>query len=225
MLFRSIYDDQGMALTIDVNPTVVEATIPVLPTKYVTVKPTFIGEPAEGYKLVDIKSEPTLIKIAAEQEVLDRMTEVETEPLDIEGAYYKVNNDKKIKNDGSFYIVDNEITANVTANIEKIIQKDFIYKLEDINIQNIPENLIVIPEEETSLILVTVKGITSVINQLSKEDLILTVDLTGATEGLNERKIVIDTQVELELISLDNETILITLENKTMNPESEIDTE
>lgn len=212
-----IFSDTGSELSLDLSHSVVEATIPVYPFKFVPIKPTYVGVPLEGYKVVNISAEPDKIKIAAPQEILDKITEVQTEPLDITESYYNVSAAKKILNDGSFYILDNSSTPTIKATIERIIQKDFVYTFDDLQFINIPEGTNVKKPDEDTTFIVTVDGVTSVINQFTKDDVKLVVDLTGAVVGANELNIDIQTETELEKKSINHQTVSFELIEETDN--------
>lgn len=69
----------SISVTMDVYPT---REIPV--TREVANLVT--GQPAEGYVLQSVTVSPTTIQVAAEQELLDSLTELMIEPVSVEGA-------------------------------------------------------------------------------------------------------------------------------------------
>ncbi len=219
----TIYSDTGHQLPLDINPSIVEVTIPVLPTKYIEINPDIQGEPLEGYKRIGYTVEPERIKIAAYKSVIDSINEARTEPIDITGTFYPVTRSVNIINDNNYIIVEGTSKPTVKVQIEKIIKKDFVYSVSDINYVNIPEGLEVVNEDETdeNLIVVTVEGVSSIINQFSKDDLKLKVDLTDGKKGINNVVISSETNVEMESIVINPETVDIKLDKVKAEVEDE----
>ena len=195
-----------------ITPSSVEASYDILPTKTVPVKPTFTGEPAEGYKLTDITSDLESVEIAAPKEILDTIVELETEPIDITDASINVMSDKKIIAGKNVNIIGKTNKVNVTATIEKIVEKDFIYNFSDIEFANKGDDYIITPIEEGQVITVTLKATSTIINKLNKEDIKLVVDLIDSVEGVNEIILNVTTDAELESIISDTEYIRFNLE-------------
>lgn len=219
----TIYSDTGHQLPLDINPSIVEVTIPVLPTKYIEINPDIQGEPLEGYKRIGYTVEPERIKIAAYKSVIDSINEARTEPIDITGTFYPVTRSVNIINDNNYIIVEGTSKPTVKVQIEKIIKKDFVYSVSDINYVNVPEGLEVVNEDETdeNLIVVTIEGISSIINQFSKDDLKLKVDLTDGKKGINNVVISSETNVEMESIVINPETVDIKLDKVKAEVEDE----
>ena len=195
-----------------ITPSSVEASYDILPTKTVPVKPTFTGEPAEGYKLTDITSDLESVEIAAPKEILDTIVELETEPIDITDASINVMSDKKIIAGKNVNIIGKTNKVNVTATIEKIVEKDFVYNFSDIEFANKGDDYIITPIEEGQVITVTLKATSTIINKLNKDDIKLVVDLIDSVEGVNEIILNITTDAELESIISDTEYIRFNLE-------------
>ncbi len=195
-----------------ISPSSVEASYDILPTKKVTVKPIYTGEPAEGFKLTDITSDVTSIEIAAPKEILDTIVELETEPIDITDASLNVMSEKKIITGKNVKIISKTNKVNVTATIEKIVEKDFIYDFNDIEFANKGDDYIITSIEEGQIITVKVKAASSIMNKINKDDIKLIVDLLDAVEGVNEVLLSVTTDAEIESITSDTELIKFNIE-------------
>lgn len=119
------------------DKSVVSITQPIYETKTVSVKPDFIGEPKEGYKLMDVISERTTVKIAGRRNILDNISNIITEPLDIRNQIVNVVNDKSLILEDGILVVDNIDKVKVVAKIDRIITKEFKFNYEDIEFENL----------------------------------------------------------------------------------------
>lgn len=208
----SVFSDTGHELPLNLNPNIVEITTPVLPTKYISINPEIQGEPKEGYKVTEVTVDPQTIRIAAYDSVINSINNALTEPLDITGAFYTISRSLNIVNNNNNYIiVEGTSNPTVKVKIEKIIKKDFIYSVSDIIYTNVPEGLQVVTEETEDLIVVTVDGVSSIINQFSKDDLVLKADLSECEEGINNITIFSETNIDMESIEINQETIDVEL--------------
>jgi YbbR domain-containing protein len=89
---RPIFFDQQGNITsvssLDVSTDQVVVTVPVDQLAGFAAKPIIVnwqGEPAQGYRLLDVSVEPDSVLVTGSPEQLDRLTRVQTEPIDISG--------------------------------------------------------------------------------------------------------------------------------------------
>lgn len=61
------------------------ALIPAATAKYLVVTPTWSGQPAIGYRLIDATITPNQVKVEGRSEILARLVSIETEPLPLDG--------------------------------------------------------------------------------------------------------------------------------------------
>lgn len=72
---------------VDVSPNAIEASVRITSRgKNVAVIAQLIGEPAQGYEIVDRQIIPTTILIDGPDEALDELVAIQTEPVDINGV-------------------------------------------------------------------------------------------------------------------------------------------
>jgi YbbR domain-containing protein len=192
----NVYNDKGIELNLELNPSIAEITVPIYPIKEVGVDIPITGEVMEGYEIKEIRIEPNTVLIAGKEDILSNIDTVRCEPISVEEADANIYLPAEFIQ-GNYYIIEN-VNPRIEVEIEKIISKDLIYNIEDIEYKNIPEGLKVEEVEvESDFILVTIEGISSVVNQVSKEDILLTADLTEGVEGSNIVEFQIDTNIEL----------------------------
>lgn len=206
-----IYNGTDTEIFMSVPTDNVEVSVPIYPTKYVNIKPNVTGEPLAGYEISDITVKPSKVKIAARQDILDSIKELEIEGLDITDAYHNVLSSREILNDNGFLILDWTDAPVVNVAIEKIIQKDLTYKLNEIEFANVKEGYAVNLDNEENYVTVTITGTTSAINKFVKTDLKISADLSGAVLGQNQVKINSVTDIILKSVLLNTDTIEVEL--------------
>jgi len=212
-----IYNGIDTEIFMSVPTDNVEVSAPIYPTKYVNLKSNVTGEPLAGYEISDITINPSKVKIAARQDILDSIKELEIEGLDITDAYHNVLSSRKILNDNGLIILGLENDPVVNVSIEKIIQKDLTYKLDEMEFTNLKEGYEVNLENVNNLVTITITGTTSVVNKFAKSDMKITADLSGTVLGKNQVKIKSVTDKTLKSVLLSTDTIEVELvESKTV---------
>ena len=213
-----IYDDTDNEIFLSSPIGNVKVTVPIYPTKYVALEPTITGIPEEGYELVDVTVKPERVRIAAEQDVLDTFKKLTLEELDITGAYNNILSTRNILNAEGLVFLDMETKPVVNAVVEKIIERDLRYSYDDIQFINKIENSDVEIKETEEEITVTVRGTSTLVNSLKKEDLILTLDLSETVNGINTVNLDCISEFTFKEISLSKETVTIEVSKEPLEP-------
>jgi len=216
-----IYDGKDTEIFMSAPVDNVEVTVPVYPTKYVKLVPNITGTPEEGYQLTDVTVKPDKVRIAARKDILDTITELKVADLDISGAFNNVLSPREILDADGLFILDLTTSPVVNAVIEKIVEKEFVIEALDIQFTNLKEgNKVNVISPDTE-ITVLVTGPSSVISQLKKDDLVLTSDLSTATEGINDVKVECVTEKTVNSIALTQELISVEITESPTEPETE----
>lgn len=204
-----IYDGTDTEIFMSVPTGNVEVTVPVYPTKYVNLIPAVTGTPEEGYQIVNVTVKPEKVKIAARQDVLDTVKQLNLSELDITGAYNNILSSKDILNTEGLTILDLTTTPVVNVVVEKVIEKEFVFTQSDIQFINIKEGIQADLTDPDGEITVTVLGTSGIVNSLIKSDLILTADLAQATVGQNKISIECVTENSFNNITLSQDKVNI----------------
>ncbi len=216
-----IYDGKDTEIFMSAPVDNVKVTVPVYPTKYVKLVPNITGTPEEGYQLTDVTVKPDKVRIAARKDILDTITELKVADLDISGAFNNILSPREILDADGLFILDLTTSPVVNAVIEKIVEKEFVIEASDIQFTNLKEgNKVNVISPDTE-ITVLVTGPSSVISQLKKDDLVLTSDLSTATEGINDVKIECVTEKTVNSIALTQELISVEITESPTEPETE----
>ncbi len=204
-----VYDGTDAEIFMSVPIDNVEVTVPVYPTKYVEIIPDVTGVPEEGYQLSDVTVKPDKVRIAARKDILDTVKELKLGQLDISGAFNNILSPREILGTDGLIILDLKTDPVVNAVVEKITDKEFIFKASEIRFDNLKDGLKVIVSEPETEVSVIVTGGAGVINKLAKGDLILSSDVTGADIGVHDFKIQCVTDAKLNNIAMTHENIRV----------------
>ncbi len=86
----NVFDESGSVVQdVNVIPQTVTVSIEVVQAqveKEVSVKPSLVGEPAEGYRIIEIDLEPRVVLITGSEEIIDEISSLSTTPIEIQGA-------------------------------------------------------------------------------------------------------------------------------------------
>ena len=155
----------------------------VYPTKDIPVSmeasDLVTGRPAEGYVISEITIQPESITVAANQELLDDISELLIEPISVEGLSRSVSHRAKVSVLPDFkYTSAQQVFVNIA-----ITEKDVSEWLEGTDISFIGKAEDLTLEWQKNPVRVYVTGPRSEIETLKAEGLPVTVDLTGLGEG------------------------------------------
>lgn len=212
-----VYDGTDTEIFMSAPIDNVEVSVPIYPTKYVELVPNVIGNPEEGYQLTNVTVKPDKVRIAARKDVLDTIKELKVADLDITDAFNNILSSREILDTDGLIILDLDTAPVVNAVIEKTTEKEFVFKVSDVQFTNLQEGTeITVPDPETEITAV-VLGPVSVINQIKKSDLVLTADLSSVRLGINDVVIECITEKTVNNIALTQESIKVEItENATL---------
>ena len=214
-----IYDGTDTEIFMSSPVENVQVTVPVYPMKYVRLMPNVTGVPEEGCQLTNVTVNPERIRIAARQDILDTINELQLAELDITDASRNIISSRDILNTNGLILLDLTTTPVVNATIDKIVEKELVFEPSEISFINVKEGHEVVLSEAQTDITVIVTGPSGVVNQLKKDELTLTVDMEGKDIGIHGVTIVCTTEKEINSISLDQEIINVELIELRSNDE------
>ena len=144
-----------------------------------SIEDVVTGRVADGYAISEITMQPESITVAAEEDLLEDLTELLIEPVSVEGLKQSFSVRAKIAELSDFKNVSNQqVYVNITIVEEDVSEwidntsLTFVGKAEDLQL-----------EWQRSQIQVYVTGPRSAIEALEKDGIPITVNLTGYTAG------------------------------------------
>lgn len=156
----------------------------------IAIKGSYVGSPAEGYKVEKITFTPGHISVAGSEEALAKLSEegnsiqVPDDTIDVTGRKadfeVKVNIETLLPEDIK---LTKDSSDTVIASVDILPQDSREYSIPTTSIvgQNIPQGLQLV--YETEKIQIRIRESSGNLDQLEESDIKASVDLTGKTEG------------------------------------------
>ena len=181
---------KGVIIDVEIVPTTIEATIEITsPSKKVPVKIIPEGKVAFGKAISNITSSVESVTIYGDDETLSTIKNIEV-PINVDG----LNGSKKYtatikKPSGIREISDTTTSVNVSVETETTKEIE--------NIQLVYENLadnysINAASGADTSVTVVVKGVESVIDSITEENVKVYVDLTGYGPGTHDVDVIVE---------------------------------
>jgi len=184
------YDTKGVIIDVEIVPTTVEATIEITsPSKTVPIRIVPEGSVAFGKSISSITSSVESVTIYGDEETLSNIKNIEV-PVNVDGLNSTKKYTATIKKPSGIREIS-DTTTTVSVSVENETTKE----LENIPLvyENLSSNYSInaASGEDTS-VTVVIKGVESVINSITEEDIKVYVDLTGYGPGTHD----VDVKVE-----------------------------
>lgn len=189
---KAVNSENNVVAKVQPKVEYVNVEVAVNKTKSVKLKERVIGSVQEGYKLVGVNLNPEYIIVSGNEKTIDTIDSLSTEMIDVSQITDRTVRVLEIALPEG--IETPYLTTPVTAiiDVEKVVSKTLRYKLEDINIQNLDASLDVQLMSEQPYFEIHITGVESEINELSKSDLSLSLDLGNHIKGKYYKKVEID---------------------------------
>ena len=198
-------------------------TIPIHPIKILDVRANVLGKPADGFVIDDIVVDPTQITVNGYASIIERMSYLLTESIDIQGAVEDVHITINLARENGIYLEPGQPSrVNVLVSIsETVIETDLT--IDEIELRNIPEGYLATPLPFS--INLRIQGPYTLINPLTEESLAAFVDLATIdteAEGFIAGEFALPVSVQIPNMtavqSISSETITIDLQPTTEEP-------
>jgi len=167
-----------------------------------------LGEPAEGYELVSVTTDPVGVAVAAPQGVLDELSRAFVEPIDITDATGTVSAPARVRRMSDARFVNMEEVVVTAVISEQRIERHF---------RNLPIEVHGLPDDYSARLRNSRTGTTIIggyhwVNQLQNSDLTLYVDVSDLPPGEHEALVEVSAQGSANFYFLaDEETVTVTL--------------
>lgn len=186
------YDESGNVLDVEIVPSVVNVTMNITsPSKELPIQIVPVGEVAFGKSISAIETSEKKVTVYGSSEVLDSLNYLPVE-VDVNGI--KENRDYKVQMPSIVGIKHMSISKlNVSVKLDSSSDRD----VENVGIEyrNLASNYIVnAVDRENSHVVVNVKGVQSVIDSITADDITAYLDLSGYGEGTHEVEVKVEGQ-------------------------------
>jgi YbbR domain-containing protein len=179
----TFYDTQGDVASVvglTLNPSEVEVIVPIQELAGFAEKPVtvnWVGEPATGFRLLDVKVEPSSVQVTGAPGILEGLR-VQTEPIDITGLTETTVQQVALDLPEGVGLVEIQPLI-VTVEIEPILTSSVVQK--PVEIRALGENLKA--ELDPEEVRVFLFGPIPTLDSLSDDDVRVTVDLLNLITG------------------------------------------
>lgn len=166
----------SVTVTVDIYP---ERTLPISSD----IEELIAGQVADGYEVVGVEVSPPMVEVAAEQALLNTLTELAIEPVDVTGMAQTFTSLARVQSLRGIQNLSSEEVA-VTVTIQ---EKPTTKRLRNVELEFINE-----PEGKRLTYsarrvgIVRVTGPASVVNELTRDDVQAIVNLNGLVAGQYE---------------------------------------
>jgi len=211
-----VLDGQGKdQKNIEFRPDVVEVTVPIIPVTSVSITPVVSGSPAEGFVVKNISSDPSAVVVTGDPDVLNQLSTVNSETLNIDGYMRDVTREVKIVFPEGIKALDEKATTvKITVEIEKLETRTYSFSPDEISIQGLADNLRANIVDRDNRVVITVNGPQSVIDRLNKNMIKLYVDVNGLSQGEHEVEIQTEIAAPYEIINIEPNVIGISIDSR-----------
>ncbi len=205
-------------VTLDINYATIDLVVGK--TKLVKIEPDIIGEIAPGFKIVDVKTNPEVVTINGEVDLVNAIESLKVESLQLNGdENASLIVEKGLVLPEGIKTVGLNKPIQVELTIEAIQTKEFTYSIAEIPIVNLNGNYTTDLTVNPGTIIVRVTDIESVIKNLSKEDIHLDINFSNVIDIGNYRlKVNYSSEKEFNSILIDPEYVDVNVSSLVSNP-------
>lgn len=216
-----LIDNQGeTVMGVKNEPNIIDVSIPVYSTKKVAIEVNTVNQLPDNYEVTNINVNPSSITLKGEHDLVD-MKSIQTKPIDINSLIDNGNVEVELDLPEDVSLLDPNKKITVSLKVEESVTKTYKYSFEEIAIRNLaPELKIDMAEIEKELINysntidVTLRGEKGEIEKLSKEDIVVYMDLKDLDKGEKSVDIKVDLPSNLGLSKISPQALKLNLIDK-----------
>jgi len=197
---------------VNLQPSTVEVDLPIVQEEFSTVyvvNPPFRGAPAEGFTVTGVKVDPSFVTVSGSIEVLQSISTVSTEEVDIEGASSDVIRVVGLRLPAGASTQGQEsVTVQVSVAPVSSAQSQVTFDVTP-QLGGLTPGLAA--SLSPSAVRVTVAANLSILSALSASDLLVTLDVSGLAAGVHDVDVEVQVPPGVNVVSLDPTTVEVTL--------------
>lgn len=159
---------------VDIEPNYVKFRLADKHRKEVRVRANLVGEPADAYEISNVRLTPSTIDVSGPATALESISAVSTEPIDVTGRTESFTQRVRPRLDDPLveYQLDDPLEVEVTLHAQEIRRT-----IPDLEVRAV--NTVYPTAIEPQQVNVTIRGPKGVIDQLDKDHLHASLDLSG----------------------------------------------
>ncbi|ENH98064.1 hypothetical protein J416_02434 [Gracilibacillus halophilus YIM-C55.5] len=204
-----VYDNEGNELGVRLEPPTIDVSVEVNdPNKNVPISLETTGESAENIDITSLELETNEVRVYASEDFLNNLDEISTMPLNL--SELTENTTKEVSLDLPQQVRKANIeNVNVQVEVDQVVEET--YEDVSISVQNQGENqTATVTNPSNGAVDVTLQAYESVLEDLSGDDIQLTVDASGLDPGEHQLPIEVEAPNEADAsLSVENAQVLI----------------
>lgn len=205
-----LLDEAGKTIEgLEVSPKAVDVTIPIEYTKIVEIEPDVVVNPAPGYIITNISTNPKEIHIVGNKDLLDKLDSIKTERIEIRDAKAFVEQQVSLMLPEGIELANKKETVRLRINVEKIIEKPL--EVTNISVRNLSDNLTA--EFMPVKVQVTARGPETIVNAWDVNNSFY-VDAANLGQGIHMLEIKYEKPAEIEILMLEPKFANVVLKDK-----------
>ncbi|MBI2913466.1 MAG: hypothetical protein HYY03_06060 [Chloroflexi bacterium] len=206
-------DERGLLVKgVTLDPSKAQVTVPIqrkLLTRVITVSPDVAGNPAPGYNVAGVSVTPAVVTVSGARELLDSLSVIRTEEVDITGASGNVSQRVRLQLP-SGASVSGSVDVSVVVALEAASGQATFGVTP--RVQGLAGGLKL--AGTLASVEVTLSGPLPVLNGLTPQDLDVQVDLAGRSEGTHTVEVKVEPPAKTLLVSVTPPELPVTLQPK-----------
>ncbi len=171
--------------TVTVRTTLVDIFAPIDQLKSVGVDLDLNVEPAEGYQIISIISEPVTITVKGQQDILAGINSVPTEPYLLEELAESTEVIIPIVFPGGVMPFDYE-NVTVRVDVEEVLEETYVVPREEFRTLNLDENLVINQENLPERLEITISALESLMENLDPRTIQVIIEAENLDEGVHQ---------------------------------------
>jgi YbbR domain-containing protein len=197
---------------VEKEPSFAKLTVPILQTKDLPVELVIEGDTPENISITNILVNPSTVTVKGHEEI-NSLTKIETKPVDVNQLLDVNTIEVGLDLPEGVELLDPNIKVVVTYTLEETVEKNFQYKVSEMEILNLSRDLKLDDESLNKTVTVTIKGLKANLDNVDKNDLTPSVDLRDLGEGTHQVTLTWPTVENILISKVDPETLNISLIN------------
>ena len=213
-------DEEQEVGGIEKDPGIVDVELNISKTMSLDIELETINELPENININDIKIYPTNVQVKGSGD-FSKFKKIKTKAVDINSLIGKSSIEVELALPDGLKLIDPKQKVSISYSVEEIVEKEFTFLSNEINIINLDEKFEVEKESLPSKVKVVLKGSKAIFDNISKDNVKLYIDLEELSLGTNEIDLKVEEIKGLTLKTIDPSKSNIKLKEKEIKEETE----
>lgn len=181
-----LVDEDGEVVSgVSYEPTVVDVNIPIYRKVIVPIELQTENHLPENYEITNVTINPSRIALKGDNSIV-HLTSIQTKPIDINALLENPTMEVELDLPPNVSLVNPNEKIMVSVTIEEVSVKTFEFSLREVSVRNLDEDYKISDEDLSKTILVTLKGSKQLMEEMTKDDFNVYIDLNLLKGGEHE---------------------------------------